>query len=298
MWEPIATQISNIAVFIYLSLAVVEIALDYTQRSKCYALKDTLCSLSMGSFYLGTKLLMKGTTLVIFIWASQHAVFDLGSSWLMFPLVYLLVDFFFYWLHRFIHEIRFGWAAHGNHHSSQKYNLGGTSFRQSFAEPVMEPFFYAPVVLLGFDPLMTLAAIELNLIYMFWLHTEKIGKLHPSYEYLMATPSHHRVHHGSNVQYMDSNYGGTFIFWDRLFGSFCEENEKVIFGIPDQLSTFNPIKASLHGWIELGRDVLKTPGIFNKLAYFIMPPGWAPDGQGDTAKQKKQRYYQHINNNE
>lgn len=294
MWTEVALQISGVAVLIYISLALIEIALDLYQRTQHYQLKDTLCSLTMGGFYLGTKLLMKTLTLLIFVWASQHAVFDFSNSWYWFPVVYVIVDFCFYWLHRFIHEVRFGWAAHVNHHSSQQYNLGGTAFRQSFAEPIMEPFFYAPVVLLGFDPLMTLAAIELNLIYMFWLHTRSIGKLHPAFEWLMSTPSHHRVHHGANVQYLDKNYGGTLIVWDRLFSSFCEENETVKFGIPNQLTTFNPIVASIHGWLELARDVIAAKGVKNRLAYLYMPPGWAPDGKSDTTKQQQRRYYQEL----
>lgn len=290
MWTDIAVNISTVAVVIYLALALFEIALDFKQKSGHYRLKDSLCSLTMGGFYLGTKILMKGTTFFIFFLAQDYALFDFGQSWWMFPLVFVVVDLSFYWLHRFIHEVRVGWAAHINHHSSQEYNLAGTAFRQSFAEPLMEPFFYAPVVLLGFDPLMALAAIELNLIYMYWLHTRKIGKLHPWFEYCFSTPSHHRVHHGCNVQYLDRNYGGTFIVFDRLFGSFEEEKEEVIFGLPEQLHTYNPIKATFHGWIDLGRDVLQTPGLFNKLALFIRPPGWAPNGNGQTTKQKQQAY--------
>lgn len=295
MWTDIAVDISTVAVAIYLLLAAVEIGLDLKNNSGHYKLKDSLCSLTMGSFYLGTKILMKGTTIFIFFLAQDFALFDFSESWWMFPLVFILVDFSFYWLHRFIHEIRFGWAAHINHHSSQEYNLGGTAFRQSFAEPFMEPFFYAPIVLLGFDPLMALAAIELNLIYMYWLHTRKIGKLHPWFEFCFSTPSHHRVHHGSNVQYLDKNYGGTFIIFDRLFGSFAEEKETVIFGVPEQLDTFNPIKATFHGWIELGKDVIKTPGLINKFGLLIMPPGWAPNGQGQTTRQKQHAFRQQLN---
>lgn len=295
MWANISENISAVAAVLYLLLAVVEISLDFKNKSGHYKLKDTLCSLSMGGFYLATKLLMKGTTFFIFFLAQDYALFDFGQSWWIFPLVFILVDFSFYWLHRFIHEVRFAWAGHINHHSSQEFNLAGTAFRQSFAEPLMEPFFYAPVVLLGFDPLMALAAIELNLIYMYWLHTRKIGKLHPWFEYWFSTPSHHRVHHGCNVQYLDKNYGGTFIVFDRLFGSFAEEKETVVFGVPEQLQTYNPIKATLHGWIELGQDVIQTPGIINKLGLLVMPPGWAPHGQGLTTRQKQKAYQKQFN---
>ncbi|MFT6725147.1 MAG: hypothetical protein ACJARN_002016, partial [Arenicella sp.] len=121
-------------------------------------------------------------------------------------------------------------------------------------------------------------------------HTRKIGKLHRWFEYCFSTPSHHRVHHGSNLPYLDKNYGGTLILFDRMFGTFAEEQEEVIFGVPDQLKTFNPIKATIHGWVELGRDFIQTPGLLDKIKMLIMPPGWAPNGQGLTTRQKQQAY--------
>jgi sterol desaturase/sphingolipid hydroxylase (fatty acid hydroxylase superfamily) len=291
MWTEIAVNISGVAVIIYVVLAGIEVSLDFLQKDGHYKLKDSLCSMTMGGFYLGTKLLMKSLTLVVLLLAAQYSVFDFGGQWWLFPVAYIVSDCCFYWLHRFIHEVRIAWAAHVNHHSSQEYNLAGTALRQSFAEPIMEPFFYAPMVLLGFDPLMTLAAIEVNLIYMYWLHTRKIGKLHPLFEFWFSTPSHHRVHHACNVQYLDKNYGGTFIIFDRLFGSFEEEQETVEFGIPDQIDTFNPIKVSFHGWLTLGLDITRTPGLLNKTRLLFMPPGWSPDGHSLTTKQKQLAYY-------
>ncbi|MFT5580041.1 MAG: sterol desaturase/sphingolipid hydroxylase (fatty acid hydroxylase superfamily) [Paraglaciecola psychrophila] len=291
MWTEFAVNISTVAIAIYVLLALIEVSLDLYRGEGHYQLKDSLCSMTMGGFYIGTKLLMKSITLVVLLFATQYSVFDFGIHWWLFPVAYIVADFCFYWLHRFIHEVRIGWAAHVNHHSSQEYNLAGTALRQSFAEPVMEPFFYAPMVLIGFDPFMTLAAIELNLIYMYWLHTRKIGKLHHVFEFWFSTPSHHRVHHGANVQYLDKNYGGTFIVFDRLFGSFEEEKETVEFGIPEQINSFNPIVVSFHGWVALGKDVVNTPGILNKIGLFLMPPGWAPDGGGLTTKEKQSAYY-------
>lgn len=290
MWQEFGETIPVLGIGIYLSLAVLEIFLDVYTKQGNYKLKDTLCSLTMGGFYTATKVLMKGATLFLMLLMQQHAFFTIENSWPAFIAAYLLVDFFFYWLHRLIHEVRVGWAAHVNHHSSQEFNLGSTAMRQSFAEPFMEAFFYGPIVLLGFDPILVLAALELNLIYMFWVHTKKIGKLPPLFEWLFSTPSHHRVHHSCNVQYLDKNYGGTLIVWDRLFGTFEAEDEQPVFGIPEQLDTFNPIKASLHGWIELFRDVGHTPGIANKFLLFVMPPGWAPDGKGCTTRQKQAAY--------
>ena len=290
MWEEMIQNASIAGVGVYVVLTLVELVLDLKEKSGDYKLKDTLCSITMGGFYAVTRLMMKGTTLFLMLLAQQYAVYDFGLSWLAFIAAYVAADFFFYWLHRIIHEVRFGWAAHSNHHSSEEFNLGGTAVRLPFAEPFMEAIFYSPLVFIGFDPFMVLAALEVNLIYMFWLHTKKIGKLHPAFEWLMSTPSHHRVHHASNVQYLDKNYGGTFIVWDRLFGTFEEEVEEPVFGIPEPVNTFNPIKASLHGWISLAKDVWAADRFTDKIKYLIMPPGWKHDGTGMTSRQKQRAY--------
>lgn len=292
MWENFGAQVSLYAVIFYIVCIVIEITLDLQKKAGLYKLKDTLCSLTMGGFYTINKIVMKGTTLLLLLIAQQYAMFDFGLGWVAFIAAYIVVDFFFYWLHRCIHEIRFGWAAHVNHHSSEQFNFGSTAIRQSFAEPFMEALFYSPIVLLGFDPFMVLAALELNLIYMFLLHTQFVKKLPRPIEWLLSTPSHHRVHHAKNVQYLDKNYGGTFIIWDRLFGTFEVENEAPEFGIPEQLDTFNPIKASFHGWLELIADMRAAKGLGNKLSYLVMPPGWAPDGLGETTRQKQAAYRQ------
>lgn len=290
MWEEINNQIPLYAAVLYVTLIIIELVLDLRARSHVYKLKDTLCSLTMMTFYVGNRALMKGTTVAILLLVQQFAFYDMGTTLLAFFGCYLVVDFLFYWYHRLIHEIRFGWAAHVAHHSSKEFNLGGTALRQSFAEAFMEAFFYAPVVLMGFDTMMVLAALELNLAYMFWVHTRKIGKLHPAFEFLMSTPSHHRVHHACNIPYLDKNYGGTFIIWDRMFGSFQEEKEDPVFGIPEQLDSYNPIWASIHGWVELAQDVWHAKGWRNKIGYMVMPPGWAPDGKGMTTRQKQAAY--------
>ena len=285
MWEQLLSDVPNWGFAIFLALILVELGLDLSRKLGIYRLKDTLCSLTMSTFYLGTKTLMKGFTFALMFLTYQLAPFHLESNWMTFILCYIVMDLAVYWYHRFVHEVRFGWAAHIAHHSSREYNLGGTALRQSFAEPFFEPFFYALVPLLGFDPIMALVALEVNLIYMFWVHSRRMGKLHPAFEWLMSTPSHHRVHHARNVPYLDKNYGGTFIVWDRLFGTFAQEQEAPEFGILQQLETHNPLKASLHSWQALARDVWHARGLGNKLGYLVMPPGWAPDGQGLTTRQ-------------
>jgi len=195
---------------------------------------------------------------------------------------YLFVDFLFYWYHRAIHEVRVGWAAHVNHHSSKQYNVG-TALRASFAEAWIEPVFMIPALLIGINPIMVIALLSLNHLYQYWLHTRHIGKLGPL-EWVMNTPSNHRVHHGSNLQYCDRNYGGTFIIWDRLFGTYEVEDEEVVYGIRYQLETHNPIKATFHEWIALGRDIKASGSLKNALGHLFQPPGWAPGGKGELTR--------------
>ena len=289
MWEDVNEWVPIIALAVYLPLILIELFFSIKNRTHNYSLKDTLCSVTTASFYLGTKFLMKGTTLFLLYIAWEYRFAEMAMGWLAIICAYIATDFLFYWLHRMIHEVRMAWAAHIVHHSSEKFNLGGTSLRQSFAEPFLEAFFYAPAVLIGLHPLAVLIAIEINLIYMFWVHTEKIGKLPNWFEFIFSTPSHHRVHHAKNVQYLDKNYGGTFIFWDRIFGTFEPEVEKPIFGIPEPVKSFNPLWVSIHGWVGLAKEFFATKGIANKIKLCIMPPGWAPDGKGETTRQLQQK---------
>ncbi|WOF75201.1 sterol desaturase family protein [Parvibaculaceae bacterium PLY_AMNH_Bact1] len=269
---------------ILLVLLLGEVALTWVLRRKFYEMSDTLCSVAMGLFYAASIALAAGTVLLTFYWVHQFAFFDIDwtSSVLLIAAAYVFVDFLFYWYHRAIHEVRLGWAAHVNHHSSQQYNVG-TALRASFAEAWIEPVFMIPALLIGINPIMVIALLSLNHLYQYWLHTRHIGKLGPL-EYVMNTPSNHRVHHGSNLQYCDRNYGGTFIIWDRLFGTYEVEDEEVVYGIRHQLDTHNPIKATFHEWIALGRDIRSSGSLKNALGHLFQPPGWAPDGKGELTR--------------
>lgn len=285
MWEHLDATIPIYALYIYSILILIELAFELAQKVRGYKLADTLCSLTMGGFYVIMTTVMRGFTLWLFYLAHEYAFFDFGQSWISFIGCYIVMDLAFYWYHRFIHEVRFGWAAHVAHHSSQEFNLGATALRQSFAEPLLEPFFYVSIVLIGFDPLMALVALQINLIYMFWVHLRRFPKMHPLIEWIFVTPSHHRVHHAANIQYLDKNYSGTFIVWDRLFGTFAKEDATPEFGIIDQLGHNNPIKASFASWVSLASDVWRAKGIGNKVGLVCKPPGWAPDGKGMTTRQ-------------
>lgn len=171
------------------------------------------------------------------------------DAWWSWALLFVADDFLFYWLHRVNHESRFFWNFHVVHHSSNKFNLS-TAVRQSWFGNSVSWIFYIPLAFLGFPLWMRLAAHGLNLIYQFFIHTRFIGKL-GFLEYILNTPSHHRVHHGANNPYLDKNYGGIFIVWDRIFGSFAEENEDVNYGLITPLESYNPLWINTHGWFEM-----------------------------------------------
>ncbi|MCX5739849.1 MAG: sterol desaturase family protein, partial [Proteobacteria bacterium] len=193
-------------------------------------------------------------------------------------------DFCYYWFHRLHHEVRFFWAAHVTHHSSQRYNLA-TALRQSWSPMTALPF-YAPLPLLGFDPLMLVTVHAINLLYQFWIHTELIDRLGP-FEWVFNTPSHHRVHHASNPIYLDRNYAGILIIWDRLFGTFEPEREAPIYGLTKNISTYNPVRIAFHEWVAVMRDALRPNPLAVRIGYLVNPPGWSPDGSSLTAAQMR-----------
>jgi sterol desaturase/sphingolipid hydroxylase (fatty acid hydroxylase superfamily) len=215
------------------------------------------------------------------------APFHFGSTWWAFVLCFFAEDLAYYWFHRVSHERRWFWASHVVHHSSQRYNLS-TALRQSWTTPITGPIFWMPLALCGFTPAMVMTAQAWSLLYQFWLHTESVRTLGPL-EAVMNTPSHHRVHHGSNVEYLDRNHAGIFIIWDRLFGTFAPETEHVAYGLTKDIQTFNPLRIGFHEFAAIGRDVVRAPGLAAKLGYLLAPPGWSHDGSSQTATQLQRR---------
>lgn len=208
-------------------------------------------------------------------------------------LLFVLQDFFYYWFHRGSHRIRWMWASHVVHHSSEKLNLS-TAFRQSFTYPISGMWvFWVPVVLIGFEPEQVVLAVLLSLAYQFFVHTQTVGKL-GLLEWVFNTPSHHRVHHSRNDAYIDMNYGGVLIIWDRLFGTFIEEdaiNNPCEFGIVRQVSSHNPIYLTLHEWGDMFKDAFTgNKTLWQRLKHFWAAPEWQPEGgQQDVAKQSADR---------
>lgn len=251
-----------------------------------YVLRDSLASLSMGVgnllIVIATKSAMMGGYLYIY----EHArLFTLQTeavpSLASFGALLVVEDFFYYWFHRLHHEVRILWASHVAHHSSDHYNLS-TALRQSWTTPFTGFPFWAPLALLGFHPKWILVQQTISLVYQYWIHTELIDRLGPL-EWVMNTPSHHRVHHGRNPLYLDRNHGGILIVWDRLFGTFEAEREPVDFGITVQLRSYNPVVIAFHEWRDALRDAIRTRNPVTALRVLLMPPGYSPDGKGKTS---------------
>ena len=250
-----------------------------------YETRDTLASLAMG---IGNVIISAFSTLgAVALWqlAYRHRLLDATRwgtwSW---PLLFLGEDFCYYWFHRAHHEVRLFWAAHVNHHSSQYFNLS-TALRQPWFTPFTGPVFWLPLALLGFPPERVLLAQAISLLYQFWIHTEAVDRLPRPLEWLLNTPSHHRVHHGKNVQYLDRNHGGVLILWDRLFGTFEPERERVTYGLTHDITSFNPLRIAVHEWQALFRDLSGARSLRQACGYLFAAPGWSPEGIGQTASE-------------
>jgi len=229
------------------------------------------------------------------VWVHQYRLFDIGIAWKQWwwawILCFVLDDLAYYAFHRSAHRVRWFWASHVIHHSSQHYNLS-TALRQTWTGFFSLGFiFRLPLFLIGFPPAMVFFCAGLNLIYQFWIHTEAIRRMPKWFEAVMNTPSHHRVHHGVNPRYLDANYAGVLIIWDKMFGSFVAErdDEPVRYGIVKQLGSFNILWAAVHEWVGIAKDVWAAPWR-HKLDYIWREPGWSHDGSRATSATIKERW--------
>jgi alkylglycerol monooxygenase len=264
------------AVPLFFLLIFVELLLDKIKGTDYYRVNDSINSLTAGVLSRMTGIVKLLFPLTIYVVAYEHlALFQMTSSWWMWITAFVLYDFFYYWNHRFGHEVNIFWAAHVVHHSSEEYNLT-TALRQS-GSAFFSWVFYLPMAIIGFEPVTLITVGSLNLIYQFWVHTRHIPKL-GWYERVFVTPSNHRVHHAQNQVYIDRNYGGVLIIWDRLFGSFQEElnSEKPIYGIRKALKSWNPLWANVHVYSQLFKDCWHTQYWQDKLFIWFKPTGWRP----------------------
>ena len=273
----------------FVLLLLIEIIINAYQKRDLFDAKDTAASLSMGIGNvitgIGTKVLVFGAYTFVY----KFRIFNLGWEWYVWVLAFFADDISYYWFHRKSHEIRFFWASHVVHHSSEKYNLG-TALRQEWTGPITGTFlFWIWMPLLGFHPVMIMTMQAISLLYQFWIHTEVIGKLPKFFEFIFNTPSHHRVHHASNEEYIDKNHGGILIIWDRIFGTFQEELYRPTYGLTSSINTYNPLKIVSHEWIDIFKDLKKSRNLKEVFYYIFAGPGWRYSQMGDEEQQIKEK---------
>jgi sterol desaturase/sphingolipid hydroxylase (fatty acid hydroxylase superfamily) len=276
----------------FIALMLAEMLFVRWKARGAYEARDTLTSLLLGTGSTVASALAGGVVILVASWLWQHRLFDIGWAWWAWPLCFVLDDLAYFFSHWFMHRVRWGWASHVIHHSSQHYNLS-TALRQTWTGFFSLTWtFRLPLFLIGFHPAMVFFCVGLNLIYQFWIHTEAVGRLPRWVEAVMNTPSHHRVHHATNPRYLDRNYAGVFIVWDRLFGTFEPErdDERPRYGIVKNLGTFNLLWAAFHEWIGIARDLRAARCWRDRWGYVAGPPGWSPDGSRDTAEAIKARW--------
>ncbi|KJK10049.1 C-5 sterol desaturase [Terrabacter sp. 28] len=274
MVDLIVTAIPFFIAFIVIEVLSLWLAPDDDEVG--YEVRDTVTSLSMGIGSVVVGIGYKALQLVVY--AALYAVTPLRldtSLWWVWVVIFLAEDLAYYWYHRSHHEVRILWASHVVHHSSQRYNFS-TALRQTWTPFGGIPF-WAPLALLGVPPWAIFLQQSISLLYQFFLHTERVGKLWRPVELVMNTPSHHRVHHGMNNGYLDRNYGGILIVWDRLFHSFEPEGERVVYGLTKQLRTYNPLVVATHEYASIWRDVRAARSWRDRWGFVLRGPGWQPD---------------------
>ncbi|WP_139979613.1 sterol desaturase family protein [Nocardioides litoris] len=246
-----------------------------------YERRDTQASLAMGAISLVFSLALKVGSFVVYTVVFAHlAPWTLPTgTWWYWVLLVVVIDLSFYCSHRFVHRVNIGWAAHQAHHSSEHMNFA-TALRQKW-NPWFEFFFWLPLPFLGFAPWTIYVAFGVNLVFQFFVHTELVGKLPRPIELVLNTPSHHRVHHGSDPEYLDANFGGMLIVWDRVFGTFVEERQRPTYGLTKPVETYNIFALQYGDYAAIWRDVRSATCWRHRLGHLLGPPGWRPDRPGE-----------------
>ena len=239
-----------------------------------YEAQDTRASLTMLGGNIVVNLTLAGAVGALGKIVFKRRIVNMQASKWSLPVAMVAWDFLYYWDHRWMHEVRLFWANHVTHHSSEHYNLS-TALRQPWSGYLMS-WVFLPMPLVGIPAHHVAKASQLNLLYQYWIHTETIDKLPKPLEAVLNTASHHRVHHGANPQYLDKNYGGILIIWDKLFGTFEPEVRRVKYGLTKNIKTFNPMRIGYHEFIDIARNVRGATGWRNKLGYVFRAPGWKP----------------------
>ena len=273
MTDLTVNEVYAIGAPIVLAMIFVEILISNWQQKNYYKTQDTLCTIGLLAGNIIVAFSIKGLILALHFYLYQYKIFELSGMlplWLFWILTFVVIDLVFYIYHRMSHRIRFLWAIHLSHHSSEEMNFA-VSFRQAWFGPISKIPFFMVLPLLGFDPTIIAAAGVISTLWGIVGHTQIIGKL-GVLEWIFNTPSHHRVHHGSNEQYIDKNYGNLLIIWDRMFGTFEPEKEKVKFGLVNNVNTFNPTKITFMAWSSMIEDINNKQSLGEVLRIIFGPP--------------------------
>ncbi len=262
---------------LFLVMIIVETVLDFFSGRR-RSLGESVSNFVIATGNVLLERTLYGLVFILGLFLTQrYAPLSIEHQWWSWILAILAADLTYYWMHRFEHEIRILWAYHSVHHSSPEYNLT-TSLRLAWIEGVIEWIFFVPMILIGFSAIQTIIAISIVVLYQTWLHTEKIGKL-GWLDRIINTPSVHRVHHGSNKKYHDKNYGGILIIWDRMFGTYQMEEEKVVYGITTPVGSWNPLVVNVHEFWSIAKDVFRAKNLSEALGYIFRSPGWKPESR-------------------
>ncbi len=272
----------------FIILIIVEVVFAVKTQRELYQVKDAATSISLGLGNLLTGFVTKGIILLVYTWLYKFRFFTIPfTAWWGWVLCFFADDFSYYWFHRTSHNVRYFWASHVVHHTSEYYNLAA-ALRQTWTGNITGAFlFWSWMPLVGFEPGMIMLMQSVSLLYQFWIHTEGINKMPRWYEYIFNTPSHHRVHHGSDLLYLDKNHAGSLIIWDRMFGTFQKEEFRPKYGLTKNVQTFNPVKVAFHEWMHMGRDLKKARSWKDYWNYLFNAPGWSHDGTTKTTKQMR-----------
>jgi len=270
----------------FILLLSIEAWFSYKENKHLFETKDTWSSLAMGIGNVLTGFVTKAMIFGLFALLYQWRIFTLdASTWWYWVLLFFADDFSYYWFHRTAHNVNWFWASHVVHHSSQYYNLAA-ALRQTWTGNATGSFlFWSWMPLVGFHPVWVLFMQQISLIYQFWIHTETVHHCPRVVEFFFNTPSHHRVHHGSDLKYLDKNHGGILIIWDRMFGSFQPEEERPTYGLTKNINSYNPFTIAFTTWVELFRKAMRSGSLKNGIHYFLKPPGWSHDGSSKTVRQ-------------
>jgi sterol desaturase/sphingolipid hydroxylase (fatty acid hydroxylase superfamily) len=274
-----------VSVPIYAIVIGAEIFYSYFNKKNLYTGKGLASNIYLTTLNFSLDILIRGLCLFVLDHFYQFRFFEIHNVILYWTVLLLAEDFMYYWLHRVDHYCRFFWAVHVTHHSSEEFNLT-VGFRSSVFQPLYRFIYFIPLSFCGFTGLDIMFMYSATQIFGILVHTKTVNKL-GVLEYILVTPSHHRVHHGSNVKYLDKNMGMLLIIWDKLFGTFQpeEETDPVVYGLTKNLTSYNPITMVFHEWAAILKDLKKKTSLKNKLMYVFGPPGWSHDGSTKTSSQ-------------